>query len=69
MSHHEERFIAEKWRRRSGLRPVEKRQTIEALDDLSARLAHFAPALAALYLNDVWSLRQRLDWGCSPVVR
>ena len=68
MSHAEERVVVEKWRRRTSMPPVEKRETIEAVSRLNSRLKHFSPALAASYLADLWASRRRLDWGCSPVV-
>ena len=68
MSRYEERQIVNVYRRRSVMDPRAKRDIIAKLAEEGARLAHYAPALAALALPDLWAARRRLDWGCRAVV-
>jgi len=68
MSRAEEIAVTERWRKHTSMSPNEKREVIAAASRLDSRLRHFDPKLAATYLDDLWSGRRRLAWGCAPVV-
>lgn len=65
----EERDTVQEFRKRTAMDAVEKRTTIIELGTTMSAAAHREPVYAAAtLLPRIWALRQRLSFGCLPVV-
>lgn len=68
MSHREERGIAERARKRTGMSALEKREAISQYLGTLAKATRIAPSAGAKMLAEVWEAKRRLDWGCTALV-
>jgi len=68
MSTREERGIAERNRRRASMGALEKREAIDRYSGLLHRAGRVVPSVGAKMLAEIWAAKQRLDWGCTPMV-
>jgi len=69
MTRREEHEVAREYRKVTVMGAVEKRTTIIELGTTMSAAAHREPTYAAVtLLPRIWALRQRLSFGCLPVV-